>query len=125
MHHRITTILKKYLSSASSPQVIKSSSNNFTFAKDIPQTLPREHMNLFQSINSAIDIALGSDPKYFITLFRAIVFGEDVKFGGVFRCTSGLLEKYGVDRVFNTPLSEQGIAGFAIGAAVVGHTAIA
>ena len=75
-------------------------------------------MNLFQSINSAIDIALGSDPK-------AIVFGEDVKFGGVFRCTSGLLETYGADRVFNTPLSEQGIAGFAIGAAVVGHTAIA
>lgn len=82
-------------------------------------------MNLFQSINSAIDIALGSDPKYAFILWRAIVFGEDVKFGGVFRCTSGLLEKYGVDRVFNTPLSEQGIAGFAIGAAVVGHTAIA
>lgn len=54
-----------------------------------------------------------------------MVFGEDVKFGGVFRCTSGLLEKYGVERVFNTPLSEQGIAGFAIGMAVAGHTAIA
>jgi 2-oxoisovalerate dehydrogenase E1 component beta subunit len=48
-----------------------------------------------------------------------------VKFGGVFRCTQGLLDKYGVGRVFNTPLSEQGIAGFAIGVAAVGHTAIA
>lgn len=75
-------------------------------------------MNLFQSVNSAIDIALATDPT-------AKVFGQDVKFGGVFRCTHGLLEKYGVDRVFSTPLSEQGIAGFAIGMAVVGHTAIA
>lgn len=38
---------------------------------------------------------------------RAIVFGEDVKFGGVFRCTVGLADRFGGDRVFNTPLSEQ------------------
>jgi hypothetical protein len=37
---------------------------------------------------------------------RALVFGEDVAFGGVFRCTVGLLERYG-RRVFNTPLCEQ------------------
>ena len=37
----------------------------------------------------------------------------------------GLNERYGTDRVFNTPLSEQGILGFAIGAAVAGHTCIA
>lgn len=43
----------------------------------------------------------------------------------MFRCTSGLCERYGVDRVFNTPLSEQGIVGFAIGLAVAGHSTIA
>ena len=42
----------------------KEASNHFTFAKDIPASLPRTHMNLFQSINSAIDIALETDHTY-------------------------------------------------------------
>ena len=54
-----------------------------------------------------------------------MVFGEDVAFGGVFRCTVGLKDKYGKDRVFNTPLAEQGIAAFGIGLAVAGATSIA
>jgi 2-oxoisovalerate dehydrogenase E1 component beta subunit len=75
-------------------------------------------MNLFTAINSAMTVALETDP-------RAIVFGEDVAFGGVFRCTTGLLERFGRERVFSTPLTEQGIAGFAIGYASMGGTAIA
>jgi 2-oxoisovalerate dehydrogenase E1 component beta subunit len=63
-------------------------------------------------------IAMEEDPT-------SVVFGEDVAFGGVFRCTVGLQEKFGKDRCFNTPLCEQGIAGFGIGLAVVGSTAIA
>ena len=54
-----------------------------------------------------------------------MVFGEDVAFGGVFRCTVGLKDKYGKDRVFNTPLAEQGIVAFGIGLAAAGATAIA
>lgn len=77
-----------------------------------------ENMNLWSTIAHTLDIALASDDS-------AIIFGEDVKFGGVFRCTMGLNEKYGTDRVFNTPLSEQGIAGFAIGTATAGATTIA
>ena len=75
-------------------------------------------MNLFTAINDAMRIALETDP-------RAIVFGEDVGFGGVFRCTVDLREKFGAHRVFNTPLCEQGIAGFGIGYAAMGGTAIA
>ncbi|KAI8969935.1 thiamine diphosphate-binding protein [Mycotypha africana] len=75
-------------------------------------------MNLFQAVNDAMSIALTTDDK-------AVVFGEDVSFGGVFRTTTGLAEKFGRERVFNAPLTEQGIAGFAIGMASVGHTAIA
>ncbi|KAK9807528.1 hypothetical protein WJX72_001632 [[Myrmecia] bisecta] len=56
---------------------------------------------------------------------RAMLFGEDVVFGGVFRCSAGLLERFGKERVFNTPLSEQGIVGFAVGAAAMGYTPIA
>lgn len=78
----------------------------------------KKKMNMFQSINNALDIALATDPN-------AYLFGEDVKFGGVFRCSLGLEQKYGVGRVFNTPLSEQGIAAFAIGIASNGGNAIA
>ena len=47
---------------------------------------------------------------------KVICLGEDIgKFGGVFRATSNLQKKYGKPRCFNTPLTEQGIAGFAVG----------
>lgn len=77
-----------------------------------------ERLNLFMAINNAMSIAMEKDPK-------AVVFGEDVAFGGVFRAAIGLREKFGNHRVFNTPLCEQGIAAFAIGMAAVGATPIA
>lgn len=76
-----------------------------------------EKMNLFTAINDAMSIALKTDES-------AILFGEDVAFGGVFRCSQNLREEFGEDRIFNTPLSENGIAGFAIGYASMGGTAI-
>mmetsp|Transcript_41281 Transcript_41281/g.129307 ORF Transcript_41281/g.129307 Transcript_41281/m.129307 type:complete len:323 (+) Transcript_41281:137-1105(+) len=75
-------------------------------------------MNLFSAVNDAMRIALLTDES-------AVVFGEDVAFGGVFRCSVGLREEFGPERVFNTPLCEQGIAGFAIGYAAMGRTAVA
>ncbi|CAK9208164.1 unnamed protein product [Sphagnum jensenii] len=75
-------------------------------------------MNLFSAINNALYTALDTDP-------RSYVFGEDVGFGGVFRCTVGLRDKFGRSRVFNTPLCEQGIVGFGIGLASMGNRAIA
>lgn len=76
-------------------------------------------MNLFTAVNDAMRIALETDET-------AIVFGEDVAFGGVFRCSQGLRDQFGPHRVFNSPLSEVGIAGMAIGyAACENGTAIA
>jgi len=54
-----------------------------------------------------------------------VLFGEDVAFGGVFRCSVGLREKFGADRVLNAPVAEQAIAGFAVGLSVAGYKAIA
>jgi len=75
-------------------------------------------MTMFAAINDAMRVALATDQ-------RAVVFGEDVAFGGVFRCTMGLLEEFGKDRVLNMPINEQGLVGFGIGMAAVGGTAIA
>lgn len=71
-------------------------------------------MNIVNAINNAIDIKLNEDPN-------VLAFGEDVgKEGGVFRVTEGLQQKYGKQRVFDTPLGESGIAGSAVGMAIAG-----
>lgn len=76
-------------------------------------------LNLLQAINSALQISMEKDE-------RVMVFGEDVgHFGGVFRATSHLQEKFGKDRCFNTPLTEQGIIGFANGLASQGSVPVA
>ena len=52
---------------------------------------------------------------------RVIFYGEDVAdYGGAFKATKGLLETFGRDRVFNTPISEAAICGTGVGAAMVG-----
>ncbi len=52
---------------------------------------------------------------------RVIFYGEDVAdYGGAFKVTKGLLEAFGRERVFNTPISEAAICGTAVGAAMVG-----
>lgn len=76
-------------------------------------------------MSHAINSAAWKETHDTLLMLIAVIFGEDVSFGGVFRCTVGLQDKYGKDRVFNTPLCEQGIAGLGIGLAVAGATAIA
>ncbi|QPC60735.1 hypothetical protein HYE67_002966 [Fusarium culmorum] len=70
-------------------------------------------LNLGQSVTSALQHAMEASRK-------VVCFGEDVAFGGVFRCTVGLQDQFGPDRVFNTPITEQGIVGVAIGMAAEG-----
>jgi 2-oxoisovalerate dehydrogenase E1 component beta subunit len=71
-------------------------------------------MNMVQAINDALRLEMQRDP-------RVVILGEDVgKVGGVFRVTQGLYEAFGEDRVIDTPLSEGGIIGAAIGMALYG-----
>ena len=78
-----------------------------------------KQMTLIQAINDGMRVLLEEDEA-------TLVLGEDVgKNGGVFRATEGLQEKFGVDRVIDTPLSESGIIGTSIGLAVNGFRPIA
>jgi len=71
-------------------------------------------MNMVQAINDALKFEMRRDD-------RVVVLGEDVgKVGGVFRVTQGLFDEFGDDRVIDTPLSEGGIIGAAIGMALYG-----
>ncbi|WP_420413854.1 alpha-ketoacid dehydrogenase subunit beta [Roseibium sp.] len=71
-------------------------------------------MTMIEAIREAHDVAMGADK-------RVVVYGEDVGFfGGVFRCTAGLQEKYGKSRCFDAPINESGIVGTAIGMAAYG-----
>ena len=66
------------------------------------------------AIRDALDEALADDD-------RVILFGEDVAVaGGVFATTTGLYDKYGPERVFDTPISELALAGAGFGSAVTG-----
>ena len=76
-------------------------------------------LNLAQAINGALDTALESDT-------RLVLLGEDIgRTGGVFRVTDGLRDKHGETRVIDTPVSESGIAGAALGMAIAGFRPVA
>lgn len=71
-------------------------------------------MTLIDALRQGMDEELARDPRVFIV-------GEDVgPRGGVFRATQGLFDKYGADRVIDSPLAESGIVGVGIGAAMAG-----
>jgi len=76
-------------------------------------------LNLVQAINRTLRDAMRDDPN-------VLLLGEDIGVnGGVFRATEGLFQEFGADRVIDTPLSETGIVGAAIGMALYGLKPVA
>ncbi|MFF5965056.1 2-oxo acid dehydrogenase subunit E2 [Streptomyces collinus] len=72
-------------------------------------------VTMAQALRTALRDALAGDD-------RVVVFGEDVgRLGGVFRVTDGLAAEFGEHRCFDTPVSESGIVGLAIGMAMAGY----
>ncbi|WP_087037164.1 alpha-ketoacid dehydrogenase subunit beta [Thermococcus litoralis] len=67
-----------------------------------------------EALNEALDYEMSKDPK-------VVVMGEDVgRYGGIFGVTKGLIEKYGEERVRDTPIAESGFIGTGVGAAASG-----
>jgi 2-oxoisovalerate dehydrogenase E1 component beta subunit len=84
---------------------------------DLPSAGPQT-ITMIKGLNQALRTEMERDPK-------VIVMGEDVgKLGGVFRVTDGLQKDFGEQRVLDTPLSESGIIGTAIGLAIRGYRPI-
>ncbi len=80
---------------------------------------PISKMTMIEAIRSAHHVMMERDAS-------VVAFGEDAgAFGGVFRCTEGLQERFGEARCFDTPISELGIVGTAIGMALNGMRPVA
>lgn len=80
---------------------------------------PSQPMTMVQAIRDALAVGMAHDE-------RVVTFGEDVGVnGGVFRVTDGLQKQFGKERVFDTPLTETGIIGMAVGMAVNGLRPVA
>lgn len=84
----------------------------------VTETRPPE-LSILNAINEALWLEMERDE-------RVVVLGEDVgKLGGVFRVTRGLQERFGPDRVFDTPLAEASIIGASLGLALGGMVPVA
>jgi 2-oxoisovalerate dehydrogenase E1 component beta subunit len=71
-------------------------------------------MNMVKALNSTLRAAMEKDSS-------VVILGEDVgKNGGVFRVTDGLQDRFGAERVIDTPLAESGIIGAAVGMSLAG-----
>lgn len=71
-------------------------------------------MSVREAINSAIDEEMSRDERVFL-------MGEEVgQYGGAYKISKGLFEKYGGDRIIDTPISEIGFTGIGVGAANYG-----
>ena len=76
-------------------------------------------ITMAEAITMALDQAMASDPSM-------LILGEDVGVaGGVFRITEGLYDRYGEERVIDTPINESGIVGTGIGMAISGSRTVA
>jgi len=86
---------------------------------ELDTTAETENLTLVQAVRDGLRDAMRTDDD-------VLVMGEDVgENGGVFRATEGLIEEFGADRVVDTPLSEAGIVGTAIGMAAYGLKPVA
>ena len=79
---------------------------------------PSEPVTYLEAIRAALNDILSEDDRTFL-------LGEDIStYGGAFKVTDGFRDKFGADRIIDTPIAEGGIIGTAIGAALMGRRPI-
>lgn len=84
-----------------------------------PTAANGRQISYVEAIREAIDGEMARDE-------RVVVIGEDVgRIGGIFGCTRGLIDRYGPERLLDTPISENAIGNVAVGAAITGMRPIA
>ncbi len=89
----------------------------FEFEQRAPEGEKRD-LRLIDAVHEALDQSMEAHPNL-------VIMGQDIaKYGGVFKATEGLADKYGYDRVRNTPLCESAIIGTALGLSVKGYKAV-
>ena len=104
---------------AGEPETVIALADRLVVEEPLAPSGEETKMTMVEALRASIDRALRTDE-------RVVVLGEDVGVeGGVFRVTSGLYEEYGPDRLIDTPLSEVGILGSAVGMAMGGMRPVA
>lgn len=94
-------------------------SQQWIVGEDVAPTGPATEMTMADAINAALYEEMAADPA-------TVLLGQDIGVaGGVFRISAGLLEKFGSERVIDTPINEPGIVGTAIEMAMAGSRPIA
>jgi 2-oxoisovalerate dehydrogenase E1 component len=79
---------------------------------------PREDIRFVDAIHEGLDEAMRAN-------HNLVLMGQDIaEYGGVFKVTEGFLEKYGKERVRNTPLCESAILGAALGLSLEGYKSV-
>lgn len=85
---------------------------------EYPPGEEKEDRRLVDAIHDALDLSMAKHPEL-------VLMGQDIaKYGGVFKVTEGLADKYGYDRVRNTPLCESAIVGAGLGLSISGMKAV-
>src|SRR5437660_12469163 len=95
--------------------------NQLTVAAPQPTPAAERQITYAEALNEALREEMRRDPTVF-------VMGEDVAIwggGGIFGVTKGLVEEFGVDRVRDTPISEEAIVALSVGAAAAGSRPVA
>jgi len=86
----------------------------YNYKPSIPERIERQDLRFIDAIGEAIDLAMERHSNL-------VLMGQDIAlYGGVFKITEGLLEKYGAPRVRNTPITEAAVVGACLGLSIRG-----